>query len=453
MTASSLRRIVAVALHALLAFQTLAAPANTATLLPPSEDPFYTIPYGIEYFPPGAIIRHRTPPAPIQFALRNYTVDKAHQILYRTADRLGVPTATVLTVLVPPNANFSRVISYQIAEDAAYVNCAASYAFLKGIDAGIANGTAVTQLEGLFIQTALEQGWVVILPDHEGPKASYVVNKAAAHATLDGIRAALQSRHLTRIPPNAAVALWGYSGGSIVSELATELQPKYAPEVKIIAAALGGLVPRIANTVAHANNSPAAGLLPAALKGLATQYSDVAAELARLLKPEFKAKFDKAETMCLGSLNVEYAGADLRTYFDTPDIFANKHIRRALDDNNLGQFPPNKTPFFMYKAVHDEISPTVDTDDFYDERCAMGASIEYARSEMGTHETEVLAGSLRAAAWLRDRLDGKPQTGCTKTTYSPTTMLDDAQVAFVPADLVATIRALLKIFMGAATGH
>lgn len=447
-------QLVVAAVLALFTLSTLALPLdeNTGsnTPLPPSQDPFYSIPHNVEYFAPGAIIRHRTPTAPILFTARPYSVKTTHQILYRTADRFGAPTATVLTVLVPPNPDFSKVVSYQVAEDAAYVNCAPSYVYQKGTEAAIANGTTTTQLEGLFIEAALEQGWIVIIPDHEGPEASFIVNKAGAHATLDGIRAALRSTQLTCIQPDAAVALWGYSGGSVVSEWATEMQPSYAPEVKIVGAALGGLVPSIANSAAMDNGSLAAGLVPAAFKGMATQYPEVAEELDRLIKPEFRAKFDKADALCLGSLNKEFALTDFRTYFDTPDIFANKYISRAFHDNDLGRTGTPQVPLFIYKAVPDEISPVADSDQYYDDQCSKGVSIEYVRSATGNHETELLAGSLRAAAWLRDRLEGNPQSGCTKTTY-PTTLLDASQVPFLPADLVATIVAFLKIFTSPGT--
>ncbi|CEJ94318.1 hypothetical protein VHEMI09858 [[Torrubiella] hemipterigena] len=449
-------QLVVAAVLALFTLSTLALPLdenssnNRTAPLPPSQDPFYGIPQNIEYFSPGAIIRHRTPTAPILFTARPYSVESAHQILYRTADRFGTPTATVLTVLVPPNPDFSKVVSYQIAEDAAYVNCAPSYVYQKGTEAAITNGTTTTQLEGLFIEAALEQGWIVIIPDHEGPEASFLVSKAGAQATLDGIRAALQSMHLTCIEPDAAVALWGYSGGSVVSEWATEMQPTYAPEVKIVGAALGGLVPSIANSAAVDNGSLAAGLIPAAFKGMATQYPEVAEELDRLIKPDFKAKFDKADALCLGSLNKEFALTDFRTYFDTPDIFANKYISGAFRDNDLGQMGTPQVPLFIYKAVQDEVSPVADSDQYYDDQCAKGVSIEYVRSAIGNHETELLAGSLRAAAWLRDRLEGKPQSGCNKTTY-PTTLLDASQVKFLPADLVATILAFLKIFTSPRT--
>jgi hypothetical protein len=47
--------------------------------------------------------------------------------------------------------------------------------------------------------------------------------------------------------------MWGYSGGSLATEWAAELQPTYAPELNFAGAALGGLVPNITSVLKTIN--------------------------------------------------------------------------------------------------------------------------------------------------------------------------------------------------------
>ena len=117
-------------------------------------------------------------------------------------------------MIVPNNADTSKLLSYQIAEDAAWVNCAPSYALQEGsnlLDGG--SGSA----EILLIIAALDQGWIVNTPDYEGPQAAFTSGIQAGQATLDSVRAALASGSITGVSSSATYQMWGYSGGVLTS--------------------------------------------------------------------------------------------------------------------------------------------------------------------------------------------------------------------------------------------
>lgn len=88
--------------------------ANDGTLVPvPNEDPFYTPPAGFEDLPPGSIIRSR--PLPGHITLDNATPlhpEAAWQILYRSQDSVGVPEATVVTIIKPYNADPTKLMAF-----------------------------------------------------------------------------------------------------------------------------------------------------------------------------------------------------------------------------------------------------------------------------------------------------------------------------------------------------
>ena len=186
----------------LLTLLALALPISSApapTIMLPSQDPFYTPTGNWKSAKPGTILSHRVVP----HALANITYSHAYQLLFRTTTALGHPTAAVTTVIVPPNADFSKLLSYQIVYDTPDADCAPSYTLQGGgpndFDTGFTYG--------------LGEGWVVNSADYEGPTGEYTVGTSSGWATLDSIRAALASTQITKVKADATVAMWGYSGG------------------------------------------------------------------------------------------------------------------------------------------------------------------------------------------------------------------------------------------------
>ena len=364
--------------------------------LPPTQDSFYQVPDDVQQFAPGTIFKYRKPPAPMAaFGLDPLKLQNTWQILYRTNDNFNKATATVLTVLVPHNADFSKILSYQVAEDASFANCAPSYAFQLDSATGGVLGTIVTQAELLLIEAALERGWVVISPDHEGPEGAYLANKLAGYATLDGIRAALNSTNFTGIKQKPTIAMWGYSGGSIASAWAAELQPSYAPELNIAGAALGGTVPNISTVISTVNKSPFSGLIPMGILGLAHQYPDLGELVNQELRHQYKAAFDKVATQCFTPNMIDFLFKDVVGMVKNPSIFTQGLASNILNENSLGGSIP-QIPLYVYKSVLDEVSPIADTDKLVDHYCSGGASVQYERDLLSEHGSLAAIGAAKA---------------------------------------------------------
>lgn len=410
----------------------------------PSKDSFYNVPDNLDQFQPGAILSHRKPPYPIAaFGIAPVNLEESHQILYRTTDSFGNATATVLTVLVPHNANRSKVLSYQIAEDAASPDCAPSYALQLKSATGPLLGTIVTQAELLLVEAALEQGWVVIVPDFQGPKAAYLANKLAGYATLDGIRAALNSAEFTNIASNPTITLWGYSGGSLATNWAAELQQDYAPELRIAGAAVGGTVPDITNVVTTINKGPFAGLIPTGILGLSAEYPELKKVVQDHLRPQASKKFNKAGTQCLAANAAEFLFQDVVGMFDDRRlVYENPTAVKVLKANALGATTP-KIPLYWYKSALDEVSPVKDSDSVVELYCSKGARIEYVRDIASEHGSYAVIGAPKALYWLKNIMDGgKPNTGCSKKTVL-SSLIDVATLDIVPKVLIDALLDLL----------
>ena len=423
---------------------TAAAPAKRNVPVLPSVDPFYHLPANVGSLKPGAIIRHRPPQNPIAaFGSDPVNLAGSYQLLYRTTDSLGNATATALTVLLPHNADLTKVISYQVAEDASYVNCAPSYALQLDHAEGPDHGTAITEAEILLMEAVLEQGYVVIVPDHLGANSAFLANAQSGHATLDGIRAAIASSSFTGISKNPTVAMRGYSGGSVASMWAAELQPSYAPELKIAGAAVGGAVPNITTVMNVINNTRNSGLIPAGVTGLMNQYPELGVVVNNHLLPQYKDQFFKAKTQCFQADLDEYQYMDILHWFDDPTFpYTNPVARKILDANALGKHTP-RIPMFVYKGMKDEISPYQETDALVNKYCSDGASIYYHRDEWTDHGSLAILAAPIALSWLKDTLHGRNTGKSCSTKTVPSSAFDPTWLTVFPKVLADALLDLL----------
>lgn len=418
-------------------------------VLPPSKDPWYEVPQNVDDVPVGTILRHRRPPSPIAaFSVAPISLKASHQILYKTLDSLNSSTATALTVLIPNNADFGKVLSYQFAEDSSSLDCAPSYFLQLFSVPGGPLGSIIPQADILLVEAALDRGWVVIVPDHQGPISAFLSNGLAGHAVLDGIRAATRSTRFTGIEPDPTVVLWGYSGGSLASGWAAELYPSYAPELNIVGAALGGTVPNINNVMTSVKKGPFAGLLLAGLLGLAHQYKEIDDLVQKHLLPSSRPAFERVDRQCLTRNFLQFAFKDIATSFDDPAAFTRGPLTSISHDNDLGHLTP-QIPLYIYKSVLDEVSPIADTDDLVENYCANGASVEYIRDLASAHGILSVTGAAKAMSWLVEAMEGNQQgSGC--STRNVVSSLLDPSAAVIPGFLRRSLLNLLGRPLGSS---
>ncbi|KAJ3498144.1 hypothetical protein NLG97_g1354 [Lecanicillium saksenae] len=407
----------------------------------PSLDPFYAAPSNLSAYAPGAIIRSRKPPSALSFYNLPANLAGAWQLLYRTNGVNGEPLATVTTVMVPHNANYERLLSYQVEIDAPYSGCFPSYTLQKG---GSYVDNISAQYGELWYITALQKGWVVSSPDHEGPNAAFGAGILGGHATLDGLRAVIQSTSITGVLPTAQMAMWGYSGGSQATEFALELHDSYAPELNITAAALGGLPVNFRNVISNVDKAIGAGLIPGASLGLARAYPGLKTLVDNSLYSSNKSQFLRAEDQCVVSTVVDFAFDDPFTYLKNGSAVLNEPAAaQALQDTVMGQIGTPKVPTYVYHAINDELLPFADVVDLYNKYCAAGANIHFTKEAFGEHIIVALTGAASALGFLMDRFDGKAlASGCSQKTVL-SSALDPSSISilgqFVYNDVVSLL--------------
>jgi hypothetical protein len=379
------------------------------SLIPPSKDPFYTAPPNFEFARPGEILRIRA----AQDGLTSiYNASSAaYNILYRTTDSRYKASWAVTTLFVPKkpctSGNGTKappLLSYQIPYDSADVDASPSIlAYFQPLPA---------------INRALNLGWYVSVPDYEGPLASFGLGVQAGHATIDNVRAVLTAGFgLTK---DSRYALWGYSGGSIATEWAAELQVQYAPEMTFAGVAAGGTIPNVTNLFFLVSGTPYAGLLPSSFVGVTTQYPDAYQYLLDELKdsgPYNETTFLSVKNANSQEANVIFLDQDITNYFTSGAAFFSAPLIKHIINNDgiSGYHGVPQMPVLFYKAIGDNFSAIADTDALVEKYCNVGANILYQRNTFGNHVTEFVIGDNRAFKWLTEVLTGSshtPPQGC-----------------------------------------
>jgi len=383
------------------------APLARAAVPPvPDRDPFYSVPDGIGGLPNGTILDSRritaySGPLPMPAS--------AWQVKYKTLDNQGAPTATVTTVLVPHLPWTGRgprpLVSYQVAEDGVGTKCSASYALSSGLQLGSQSLSGNAAAETVLMRLALERGWAVAAPDYEGPRSEFLGADTEAREVIDGVRAA------TRFGPagisdRAPIALWGYSGGALASSLAAQLQPSYAPDVKLAAVALGGAVGDLKSTMDSFDRLGLGGAAVVGLIGLSRAHPDE--HLEQYLNAEGKQAFAASQSDCLADAMLRHPGQTSASFVSSPDFLTGPLLTTLLRDSSpLGRPGNPSAPVYDYHATQDELAPIGPDRELMARYCAAGVPVQHVEFP-GEHLSEVALGAPGALSYLSDRFAGLP---------------------------------------------
>ncbi|MDZ4232824.1 MAG: lipase family protein, partial [Dietzia sp.] len=291
----------------------------------PSADPFYTPDGPIADLAPGTVLKSRTM---TYGSLELATPLTSTQVLYRTTDQAGGPSATVATILRPLVPGPPRLISYHMAYDALGSECDPSYT----LTGNGAPGRAAIAEQGV-IGGYLAAGYTVVVPDYEGPDLEWTIGRQSGYAALDGVRATIDH---VGLPASTPVGLAGYSGGSVPTQWGAEVAPSYAPELNIVGAAAGGLSVNIAHNLPYVSGSATwAGVIPALVVAYQRAYG---IDTDSFLSDYGRQLVETVSSQCINAFAADYLGlTDAQMvrlpYTSLLDIPA---VVSAIGDNVMG---------------------------------------------------------------------------------------------------------------------
>ncbi|WP_205315100.1 lipase family protein [Nonomuraea lactucae] len=324
----------------------------------------------------------------------------AWHLLYHSTSATGSLNIVSGTLLVPKAPYLGRrpVIGYATGTHGLGDQCAPSVSMSEGREAELA-------LVSLF----LLKGFAVAITDYEGLGTpgthTYMAGVSQGHAVLDSIRAA------TRVPgaglsASAPVAVMGYSQGGASSGWAAQLQPSYAPELRLKGAAAGGVPADLYAVAAHLDGTKDFGLAAVAGVGLDAAYPEL--DLEADLNDRGRALMADAADDCVGDLG-KLAG--LRFSDLSPvDLLNQPKWQTRLAENRLGARPP-RVPVFLYHARGDQTIPHAVGARLRWEYCAAGVNARWVSLPAPDHITGAIEGGPLAIEWLALRILGLPAIG------------------------------------------
>lgn len=372
-----------------------AADDASATVAPgavvPDADPFYRAPANIASYRPGQVVDSR----PVSLWSMGGSLVRSWQISYRSNDSHMNPQLNVTTLVVPTAPWWwgSRpAVSLQIPEDSTGTACAPSYTLVKGSDPQVP----------AMAMPLLSAGYAVAIPDHEGPKSAFLAGPQAGHAVLDGIRA-VKNFNNGGVGATNKWALAGYSGGAHATGWAAQMQPAYAPDVKLVGATMGGAPSDPAAVGRYIDGGAFAGFEFAAAWGISREFPEAGIE--EILNAEGQAAWKKMDGICMFELLASFAFKEIGDYTTVPDPLAAPSVKAVLSANTMGAAAPT-TPIFSYHANTDEVVPVGQHNTLTKAWCAQGTRVKVQRDLIGEHVEGALVWEAVSLPWLAARFAG-----------------------------------------------
>ncbi|MEU4321589.1 lipase family protein [Nocardia fluminea] len=363
----------------------------------PDPDPFYAAPADLASKEPGAVLAVRAQEPLPYFPTATVTLVKL-----RSTDSQGRPIAATTTILTPKDHRpGAPLLSYQHIINGLGTQCAVSRA-LYAYDPNLLYRAVP------LLNTMLLRGWSIALPDHLGPNAAYGAARLGGQITLDGIRAATRVAELGLA--DSPAALLGYSGGGMATGWAAALAPQYAPELRLVGAAQGG-VPMNITTMARALGfapHPMFGLAMAAALGLEREYPDrlpISGQLndTGLAVRDAMANGCTVELIAAGAM---HSASDLAS---TVSLIDDPRAWEVGDANSLELFEPVPAiPIFEWHTPIDPLIPVDAVDRTNQRYCRAGTPVQSELYPSPDHLATAVMGFPSAVAWLDARFRGEP---------------------------------------------
>ncbi|QIS24775.1 lipase [Nocardia terpenica] len=376
-----------------------AAAEVSGPLMPAAlPDPWYAAPADVDSHQPGDVLASRGKPPPLGVLAASVT-----QLQFRSTDSAGRPIAAVATVLTPAaHQPDGPVLVWDHPTNALGLRCAPSEAMWSP-------DPDVTMRETVALDPVLAMGWTVILPDHLGPRSAYGAARLGGQITLDAARAA------TRFAPLAVqhspIGLAGYSGGGMSAAFAAAMAPRYAPELHLVGAALGG-VPADLGVMADAlwhNAHPAFGLAAAVAFGLEREYPE-ALPIDRYLSPAGHAFRDQLNDACVNQILRLGFGHSVDDFASDFSLFFQPRTREVLADNSIDAYDgAPRMPVYEWHSPIDALLPLPQLDATMARWRTQGTAVTQVPVAAPDHLSAAVLGLPGAIGWLSERFTQEPR--------------------------------------------
>jgi acetyl esterase/lipase len=247
----------------------------------------------------------------------------------------------------------------------------------------------------------LQQGLVVVATDYQGlgtpGLARSLIGLSAGRAVLDAARAA---RHLDA-GAGGRVVLHGHSEGGHAVLWAAELARSYAPELQVLGVAATAPGAELATTLKLSRFRPTAVTSGPML--IVVAWSDAYRVPPDVLTPAGRRAVDRVRTRCLLERAREPATAAVRP----SDLLTTPPWPALLARNSPGH-AATPAPVLIAQGADDEVATPATGRALVGRLRHAGDTVELRTYRNVGHIDIVEAASTDVAAWIGDRLAGRP---------------------------------------------
>lgn len=399
---------------ALAALALVACSAWAAPVVGPADDTFFNaVPAAQLPGQAGALISYRTTTANLG---ADAPANQAWNVVYQSTDSRNQALALSGTVFVPSaawtGAGPRPTIMYAVGTHGQANRCAPSRQFATGTD-----------YENHNIKAALKAGYAVVVSDYRGGlngvSSTYIAGKAQGSAIIDIFRAASQIPSSGISTANPA-AIWGYSQGGQTAAWAAELLPTYAPELKVVGVAAGGIPGDLNATALNLDKNLGFAFLGGSINGLNNQYPG-SVPINLLSNDAGKAALAKIANSCVFEALFEFQNKGMADYtndgFGIAELLEVETVANVVGAQKLGRGNIG-IPMYQYHGQADEFIPLAQAFDLKKTYCAKGTKVAF-----DLYPSEHIATQFQAApqslSWIADRLAGKPAPDTCGATGAP----------------------------------
>lgn len=353
---------------------------------------------------------------------------RSTRVTYVSSDTHDSPTTVVGSYLEPTlpwtGPGPRPLVAYAGGTQGQGAECAPS-AMLSQVVRYQPPADLVVEYDVIAIYQLLARGMAVVMTDYHDFGAPGVRNflnrKTQGYAVLDSARAALRLPG-SGLAPDSPVILYGYSQGGMASAAAAELQPKYAPDLNVRGAYVGG--PPVALEEYIARNEGRPGVAPAIawiINGIAADYPETGPVFDAELNDMGKAIMRDSIGKCGGGLSNTFTQAQNTSQWTvsgeplTAVIARSPELKRAFDEQRLGGSAPS-VPVRIYSARNDEGAAYPAVRDLAARWCGGGAAVQLEADAsvpalsgfLGTHNLAFFPSVATSQQWVTDRLADLP---------------------------------------------
>ena len=378
---------------------------------------FYVAPHPLPPGAPGDIIRADPIDAYLAPGVRLRA--RAWRVLYRSTSALGEPTAVSGTILIPHGRSRKPrvLIGYAVGTHGIGDAAAPSRLIARGLE-----------WEAGLIAMVLARGWAVAISDYQGLGTpgdhTYMVGRALGPNVLDAMRAARRLEPVC-LPVEGPAAIIGYSEGGAAAAWAAQLQPSYAPDVRLAAVAAGAAAADVETAGPSLDGTFFSFFMAYGGIGYAAAYPEL--ELDPYLTPMAKANIEDLRRSSVLEAMLRGPRFIRSSELTQPNVLEMPEWRRRLRENRLGGMVP-AAPVLLHHARRDQIVSFTQSANLRDDWSALGADVRLYVTRGGVdHISGAMAGTPIALQWIARRLKrAAPQPAAASVPFVPVVRVAEA---------------------------